>query len=233
MSRLLHLYPAAWRERYEAEVADLLEARPPGVRDRMDLIGGAVDAWRHPQLVRAEAIAGAAADRSRGRFTASILALLGGGAWAAGGLAMRAIPYDEALGYKDTTAAILLLVLGALLTGLAVCALARSLARPSRAIAATGAALVVFGLVLILPWPVMVIGFYGYLLATVLFGGALVTDESRPVGVVLAIAALAMFSFNTENDQALIAVPFGVIWMLFGLLALRARPVAGPAPAGA
>ena len=52
-----------------------------------------------------------------------------------------------------------------------------------------------------LPWPVMIIGFFGYLLATVGFAGALVADESRPIGVVLAIAALLMFSFNTEDDR--------------------------------
>lgn len=230
MSRLLRLYPAAWRERYEAEVNDLLEARPPGVGDRLDLIRGAMDAWRHPQLVKTAAAVNSD-DRSWGRFTATILGVLGGGAWAAGGLAMKTARYNE-FGYRDATGAMLLLVLGALLTGLAACALERSLARPSPAMSKSGAAMVVLSLVMILPWPVMVIGFYGYLIAAIVYGGALVADVSRPIGAVLAIAALPMFIFNTENDQALVAVPFGIVWILIGLLALRTRSVGEPAPAG-
>ena len=45
---MLHLYPRSWRLRYEGEVRDLLESRPPGLRDDLDLIRGAVDAHLHP-----------------------------------------------------------------------------------------------------------------------------------------------------------------------------------------
>jgi hypothetical protein len=45
---LLRLYPRSWRLRYEDEVRDLLEARPPGRRDRLDLVRGALDAHLHP-----------------------------------------------------------------------------------------------------------------------------------------------------------------------------------------
>jgi hypothetical protein len=47
---LLRLYPVVWRARYGEEFAELLAARPPGLRDRLDILRGAVDARIHPQL---------------------------------------------------------------------------------------------------------------------------------------------------------------------------------------
>jgi hypothetical protein len=51
MSVLLHLYPRRWRVRYEAELRDLLAARPFSWRERLDLARGALDAQLHPELV--------------------------------------------------------------------------------------------------------------------------------------------------------------------------------------
>jgi hypothetical protein len=47
---LLQLYPAAWRARYGDEFAELLAARPPSIRDRFDILTGAIDARLHPQV---------------------------------------------------------------------------------------------------------------------------------------------------------------------------------------
>jgi hypothetical protein len=48
---LLKLYPASWRERYEEEVAQLIRDQgwTPGLV--VDLVTGAIDAWRHPELI--------------------------------------------------------------------------------------------------------------------------------------------------------------------------------------
>lgn len=51
MSALLRLYPRPWRDRYEAELLEVLAARPPSVRAAVDLVRGAVDAHLHPELV--------------------------------------------------------------------------------------------------------------------------------------------------------------------------------------
>jgi hypothetical protein len=48
-SRLLRLYPAPWRARYGEEMLAVLEARPPGLRGRLDLVRGAIDARLHPE----------------------------------------------------------------------------------------------------------------------------------------------------------------------------------------
>ncbi len=54
MSRLLRLYPTAWRERYAAELIGLLHERPVRVRGSIDLVLGAIDAHLHPELVGTE-----------------------------------------------------------------------------------------------------------------------------------------------------------------------------------
>jgi hypothetical protein len=50
MSRLVRLYPATWRLRYEAELLDLLEQRPMTPRQAIDLVRGALDAHLHPSI---------------------------------------------------------------------------------------------------------------------------------------------------------------------------------------
>lgn len=74
MSRLLALYPGAWRARYGDEFADLLAARPPSLRDRLDIVVGAIDARMNPQVP-------GAADRERavaGDRAARLLAVVTG-----------------------------------------------------------------------------------------------------------------------------------------------------------
>jgi hypothetical protein len=50
MRWLLWLYPADWRERYEAELEALLEEEPPSARQVLDLVRGAIDAWMETRM---------------------------------------------------------------------------------------------------------------------------------------------------------------------------------------
>ena len=50
MSRLVRLYPRAWRERYETEFLGLIAERPPTLGERFDIVRGALDARLHPQV---------------------------------------------------------------------------------------------------------------------------------------------------------------------------------------
>ena len=50
MSRLVALYPRAWRDRYEDEYLALLAERPPDPRASVDIVRGAIDARIHPQV---------------------------------------------------------------------------------------------------------------------------------------------------------------------------------------
>lgn len=49
---ILHLYPAAWRDRYAIELRQVLDDRASRWRDLVDLARGAIDARLHPRLVR-------------------------------------------------------------------------------------------------------------------------------------------------------------------------------------
>lgn len=51
MTSLIRLYPKAWRLRYGEEMVDLMEARNLGAAGTIDVIRGALDAHRHPELV--------------------------------------------------------------------------------------------------------------------------------------------------------------------------------------
>lgn len=79
--RLLRLYPAWWRARYEAEMLALLDERPVTGRDALDLMSGALDAHLHP----------AAASR-----LPALAAILAGAAWVVVALAWLAerVPPD-------------------------------------------------------------------------------------------------------------------------------------------
>src|SRR4051794_4376883 len=50
VGRLVGLYPRSWRDRYEAELIELLEQRPLTPAGAIDLIRGAIDAHLHPQI---------------------------------------------------------------------------------------------------------------------------------------------------------------------------------------
>ena len=224
MSRLVHLYPRAWRDRYLAELEDLLADRPPTVRDRLDIVRGAFDAWIHPQLVarapRPDGGIGA------GRRVASISAMVGGGLWIAGGLTMNAAPIHRGLGYKDSTTALILLACGAVITALAAVALAITTARGSRATVIAAATMLIGAALIFGPWPVFVFGLFSFAFATIPFGLLLARAGNQAFAGLLPIATIVLLFMNTEDERALLTIPFGLAWMAVGALALRRGPVA-------
>ena len=50
MRWLLQFYPAAWRRRYGDEFAAVLQEQQASLGLVVDVLGGAVDAWIHPQV---------------------------------------------------------------------------------------------------------------------------------------------------------------------------------------
>ena len=224
MSRLADLYPPAWRERYLAELEDLLADRPPTIRDRFDILRGAIDAWIHPQLAAQPSRQDDGATGSR--LFAGVAAVLGGGLWIVGGLAVRAIPLNPSLGYKESGAAVLILVAGMLVTALAATALAGSVVVGSRRVGAAAIVMLLGAMLTSMPWPLLIVGFYGYVIATFAFGAIVALSAGRVVGGVLAVAALILTSFNVQDERALIAIPFGLAWIALGSIAFRRAPAA-------
>jgi hypothetical protein len=223
MSRLVSLYPRAWRERYLAELEDLLADRPPTLRDHVDIARGAFDAWIHPQLVvrppRQEANAGPGL-----RHLAAGSAILGGGLWIVGGLAMNAARVDQSLGYKDSTMPWIVMIVAAVITAVGAIAIVRSRMDRSRAASITSVAMLVGALLIATPWPILVVGFFAYALTTAAFG--YLAGAALPLGWLLSIAALMLPMLNTEDERALLTIPLGLAWIAVGALAARRAPAA-------
>ena len=220
MSRLLRLYPAAWRERYGAELQDLLLERPPTTRDQVDLARGALDARLHPQ-VHAHRSEQDGDDMTPRNITAGIGAVVGGGIWVASGLLINASKFDPATGYREASSAILVLVVGAVVSGVAAIALATTSPAGRKA----GIAMVVLALLIALPWPLPLVGIFGYAAATIVFGVAFTREFGQPLGIPLAIAGLLLPSMNLQDERALLTIPLGLAWLAIGALAvLRPAP---------
>lgn len=103
MSRIVRLYPTAWRERYEVEFVELLATRPPSVADRIDIVRSALDAHLHPQ-VRLPAIAeGDGRIARRLGFGTMAGAVLWVVAWIVA--VLGPVRYDDDGAYRDGAAA--------------------------------------------------------------------------------------------------------------------------------
>jgi hypothetical protein len=207
MSRLVRLYPRAWRERYEDEFLRLIEDRPPSRLERFDIVRGAIDAWLHPQVRSAPA-----ARENSDRTGVVVAAVLGGLAFAAGGVSIATARIGPD-GYKDHDLGFVILIGGMVLTGIAAM-LAASDSRTRR----TSLTMIVAALGTLTPWPFLAVGFFTYVIAT--FGlGILFIARGRVVGFALLGIGLVLPSFNGETEWALAAVPVGILWIAFAVAA--------------
>jgi hypothetical protein len=222
MNGILRLYPRAWRQRYLAEVADLLVERPPTGRDRLDLVLGAIDAWLHPQVSSpAPDPTGEPLVRPGGVVALGVAAGL---IWVVGGVSQHAATLDPMTGYKFSTGT-MLVIAAPLLSAFAALARAWSTVRPTRGLRSSALGMLGFALLVLAPRPLLVIGFWGHLLMTALFGYRLYEARER-LGLVLVLAAIVAATFNTESEFALATIPIGLAWMAAGVLVARRRTVA-------
>jgi hypothetical protein len=222
MSRLLNLYPAAWRERYGAELQDLLTERPPTTRDKVDLARGALDAWLHPQVL-ARGSQHDEDDTALRNITGAVVAFVGGGLLIASGLLINASAFDPATGYREASTAILIFFAGAVVSALAAIALATTSPTGRKA----GGAMVVLALLIAAPWPLVLLGVFGYAAATIAYGIIFSRESGQPLGIPLAIAGLVLPSINLQDERALLTIPLGLAWLAIGALAVL-RPVPTP-----
>ena len=199
MSALLRLYPRAWRARYGDEMAALLEERPLGLNDRLDLIRGAFDAWVRPPTPS---------------LAPMFAALIGGGLWTVVATAVLVQPAPpDWPGYLAEIVPLALVAAVCLLVAATACVLRAGETR-SRAIGlATG--LVVVGY---LAWigmlgathlglvggPVLAAAQALAMVGTIAVGLILIRARDEPIGFLLIAAPVAML------------VPATVTWLAFG-----------------
>lgn len=162
MTMLLHLYPRAWRERYEDEFVALLEARPPDVRDRIDILRGAIDARLHPRADAGGSLEPPVPLPYNGPWTvrrAGALTLVGGlfyllTIW----LAVNGpIVEDAGRRYRDGSAGFPTLFIAIVLLLLGIWAVAATLPRSSRVVRAVAVIGAMAGLLwAVAPWMLQV-----------------------------------------------------------------------------
>ena len=209
MRALLRLYPGAWRSRYGDEMEALLEQRPPGRRERLDLLRGALDAWLHP------------ATRSRVPATA---ALIGAGLWTITAAAVNTQPTPaDWPGYLSEVLGVALLAAVFLLIATLGCAL-RANGRGRRpgtiaiwltvvghvawiaALAATASG--------VLDSPVLAAAQALAMLGAALVGAVLVRIGDLAVGFLILVGSAAMLLPWTLTWFVLGATWNGVGWLL-------------------
>ena len=223
MSRLLRLYPAAWRERYENEFLGLLDERPVGPRGAIDVVLGAIDAHMHPELIGAER-------QPLTHRIPGLLAFAAGATWVTWFLNAWSVGPDGEWGGGIGYAVLLMFVS---VSGDYLAGYGRRIA------IGIGATIGLALLAWTLPWSVadgllnLSAGAAGYILA----GAGLVTLPAIRAGIgsrvrwlllaasvlVPATVAIPILGGFGPADRGgmpalLVAtVPFGVAWMLFGL----------------
>ncbi|HLA17151.1 MAG TPA: hypothetical protein VJZ72_09660 [Candidatus Limnocylindrales bacterium] len=229
MSRLVALYPAGWRSRYGAEMEALLAARPPTIRDRVDIARGALDARLHPQLPGPARVT----DR-RGFAPFAGFALLGLAVLIA---ANGPVMYDDYGTYRDGVLALPFLVLSMILLSIGLYATVVRLPADDRLSSMAGVIAIVAGPVwATMPW-VLAIGLAFLAGVLILAVGArragvwpasalvvLVAAVSVPAGLFVAQLFLPWYALRLSGLNLLVVIgPLAVIWLVVGLASLRGR----------
>jgi hypothetical protein len=237
MSRLVRLYPRAWRDRYGDEFLSLITDRPPTLVDLFDIARGALDAHLHPQLPGAETAQQPLTHRIPG-----LVALAAGLLWTAN-VTYLAVRSDLAGDWGSLIGIAFVLMLISLPGDYMAAGHGRRIAIGLGVIVAC-----FVGIAAIPAWPIkLVLAAIGYL---VVLGGMLglaavragigSSGRWRLVGLAIALPVLigipaAVGVTETSPSIRLIyalIVPYGLAWLLIGLLmAIRGTPTIIDPPA--
>ena len=232
MSRLVHLYPRTWRDRYEAELLDLLEQRPMSLRDAIDLVRGALDAHLHPQ-----------AERESMPWTHRLpgLAVLATGLfWIAAIATVRDPSGTDADRFLGLAAMTVLL------------GLPGDYLMPFGRRIATALGIGALGVILVFstPWSLSVVVFLG--VVSLILGGTLTMAAIRAgigattrwrllIGTLVAplvvgvVVSMGLVDEATGRLAVLVGLPYGLAWVLIGVrLIVRGSPtiIDPPTPLG-
>jgi hypothetical protein len=234
MSRLIGLYPAPWRARYEAELRAILDERPATFADRLDLVRGALDARLHPELVEPGVPAVDMPPESRAPGSAAVA---GGLVW----VTMAVVVVLETYHRRSDLSALLWSSLFFMTIGLIGPVPAARGRQMRRGVIAAGV-LMVLGLVI--PWGFKAVPLFalvvligaGLLAVAGLRAGLSATARIAVVAIVwvvpwtiAALGSMGLLDFGPGTDwiQGAVAAPYGVAWIVLGLLMVRRGRTAG------
>lgn len=226
MTALVRLYPRAWRDRYEAEFLGILQARPPSRRDRLDIVRGALDARLHPEIPGRPDAPVPTMDAA---WRAGGSAIVGGAAvlaWT--GLVLR--DFKGWGGGQPESAGLMLLLSFVAFLALAAAHVFLALAgEPTmRRAGGPGASIAVISYTFAAFGAGSAIAF-GLIGSVVLFGALAGRTIPAWLSAILvgatALLFAAMLGFTSSDGQYIglfaFGAPFGVAWMLVGLVVIR------------
>lgn len=238
MSRLIALYPAPWRARYEDEFLALLAERPPeSVGERLDIVRGAIDARLHPQLPGVERVR----DRTGYAVLLGFVAF-----WAGIGIAANGpVHYDEYGSYRDGVAGLPFLFLAMVLLSVGFYRIIVHLPLTSSLAALAGTSAIITGPCwAIMPWflpagIVFVVGTFGLAVgathARVLsrWTAALVAlSLVVPAALFAAMLVLPWYALRTSEVSAVVVIaPLSLLWLAIGAALLRGFAPSADRPA--
>ncbi|TAK02352.1 MAG: hypothetical protein EPO36_02440 [Chloroflexota bacterium] len=255
MSRLVRLYPRAWQARYGEELEALAAARPLGLGGAIDLVRGALDAHRHPELVDPAVVAATVREPvSRQRYEdLRVARRLGLGTFVGAALLLIApivalngpVVFDGDGAYRDGMAAVpFMLAAMAMLSGGLLGQLIRI--GPGHRVTRAGAILAIicgplwaFGPWLVGLWALALAGLVAFAVGAWRAGalpGAAVLAIVTPGVVNVAILAFGIMShvdrLQGANLFALAIAALAPIWLAIGATLLSLPDVQDdPAPA--
>jgi hypothetical protein len=220
VTALVRLYPRAWRDRYEDEFLAVLADRPPRFGDRLDILLNALDAHLDPEVPETPA------ETRRGHpvrvAPSAILAAIGGLLWI---LALASIvtgPID-ADGFHAADLGLFLILVAQVALGGAAFTLADRLYGQRRLLTGAGAVLLAGAGLFFFGWPLLPLGLYAGLLASMAVGAAVIDRGGRLVGLWLVVGSLVAFGMNTGEAYALFGLPMALGWIAVGVWSLGDR----------
>jgi hypothetical protein len=230
MSKLLHLYPRSWRDRYAEEFVALLSERPPSLADRLDIVRGAIDARLQPQLQ--------GPDRLPDRYGFSTLAGFGLLVGAAMIMANGPVRYDEYGTYREGEGGLVFLLMAAVLLSAGLYRVVMRLPAAASVARISGGIAIIAGPVWsVMPWvmPLGVLFLVSVMLIAVGAGRAhiwpawlvaiIILLPVVPAGLMAVLAFLPWYTLRVAEVNALILLaPVGGLWLAVGLGLLRGFP---------
>lgn len=230
MTRLMALYPRAWRDRYETEFQILTSERPPTLADRLDTVRGALDAHLHPQLP------GAGRERDRtgiGTLAGFVLLVVAFVVMANG-----PVHYDEYGMYRDGALGAPLLFVSLILLSIGLYRVVERLPAGAAVPRAAGWTAIIAGPIwALMPWVIplgiaLLLGVLGLGVGARRAGiwpvwseVVLVAALALPTGFMLALPFVPWYAMRVlEISPVLIVGPMGAIWLVVGGLLLRGAP---------
>lgn len=230
MSRLIDLYPMAWRNCYEEEFLALLAQQPPAtLGDRLDLVRGALDARLHPQVPSQPRIID-----WQGIAPLAGLVLFGVAIWLA---ANGPVQFDDYGQYRDGSAALGPFLAALMLLSIGMYRVLLRLPLEDRASRASAWVAIVAGpLWATMPWVVPVFLMFvagaiglavGARRAGVLPTAAavvLVAGLAIPAGILTAQLLLPWYAFRVSGIHMVLLIgPIALLWVSFSGLFVRSR----------